>query len=100
MTRIEFEEKLAKIQDVDGLVAAVRGETDEEKILAAFRSYGLELTEEDLKDISFDGEELDLDQLDAVAGGCSCGGWLQHAVWTVLNWATGRRLSKHVGGDT
>ena len=59
MTRIEFEEKLAKIQNVDGLVAAVRGETDEEKILAAFRSYGLELTEEDLKDISFDGEELD-----------------------------------------
>ena len=40
--------------------------------------------------------ELDENSLDSVAGGCNCGGWLQHKFYqvarTIIKWVSGRDI--------
>lgn len=87
MSRMEFEAKLQEINDKEALVAALEKATSSEEAVALLKEYGVETSVEELeKEAAKDetGKELDVAELENVAGGCACGGTVPHWLYKTL----------------
>ena len=88
-----LEEKLKNVDNVDnveGFVEELRNAENDEAVLAVFKAYGVELTDEEINSFSAEGE-LDLEDLEAVAGGCKCKGILIRLVHNVIRYVCKRK---------
>ena len=93
MTNTELNTKIAKVENLEQLMADLRNAMDEEEIKEVLKAHGLDITLEDLAVIRLESDELAEDDLDDVAGGCKCKGPLKWLVTTFLCW-----VSKQVTG--
>lgn len=86
MTTTEMTALLKGIENIDQLMEELRIAQDEQALDAILRRYDLPITLEDMAGVSFDSDELDEEDLFAVAGGCSCKGPLKRVVNNFFNW--------------
>lgn len=96
-----IQERLGMIQDKEKFTEAVKNVKSAEEMIEVLNSFGIETTVEEVENefyplLKGENGELDEDSLDSVAGGCNCGGWLQHAFYQVarkiIKWASGRDI--------
>lgn len=81
-----LEEKLKNVDNLESLADELKNAEDDEEVLAVFKAYGVELTDEEINSFVSEGE-LDFEDLESVVGGCKCKGILIKIVHGVLNYA-------------
>lgn len=94
MTTTKLNNEFEKVENIEQLMADLKNAVSEEDVQAVLNSYGLELKVEDLAAIQLDGEELNVEELDNVAGGCKCNGFLKRAITNVLCWLVSKATGK------
>lgn len=95
MNRVEFEEKIKKIDNYGEILEKIKNVTDNEELLDVLKEYGIEITEEELediipKDLVNSEDEISEEDLENVAGGkCIHGKGLPHYFYNFLCWLAG-----------
>ena len=96
-----IQEKIKMIKEKETFADAVKNVKSAEEMIDVLNSFGIELTVEEIENefyplLKEENGELDENSLDSVAGGCNCGGWLQHKFYqvarTIIKWASGRDI--------
>ena len=78
MMNMELNEKIQQVANKEQLIADMRlAETDEE-VKEVLSRHGLEITDE--LEALMGQDELNPEDLDMVAGGCKCRGWLKRLI--------------------
>lgn len=86
MSRMEIEAKLQEIENKEAFIAALGKAASSEETVAVLKEYGIETSVEELeKELAQEecGKELEEEELESVAGGCICGGKLQHWLYNL-----------------
>ena len=86
-----IKERLEQIQDKERFAEAIKGAKSAEEMIEVLNSFGIETNVEEVENELFsilneEAGELDENKLDEVAGGCNCGGWLQHKFYQFGRW--------------
>ena len=97
MTIAELETKFEKVENIEKLMAELKAAADEKEVQNILDAYGLDLSTEELAQVEWDEDELNVEALDQVAGGCKCKGILKRVVTNFLCWlsekATGKKMT-------
>lgn len=102
MGRMEIEAKLKEIKDKDAFAEELEKATNPDEMVVVLGKYGVDTSVEELeKEIlpifeTEAGVELNETELENVAGGCSCGGWLPHMFYQTLRWLAKKALGIEV----
>ena len=103
MTTNELKAMIENLENVEQFMEDLRSAVEDEEVKAVLKNYGLEIEVEDLAKLDLGEDELDVDSLDMVSGGCKCKGILKRVVAKVLGWAykaaTGKKLKCPDCGD-
>lgn len=96
MTNMELKARVEKLENIQQFMDDLNNATDETEIKEVLANHGLEITLEELEQVTLDLDELSEEALEMVAGGkCKCKGILKRIVTNFLAWAvesvTGKR---------
>ena len=95
MMNTELNTKIAKVENVEQLMADLRSAMDEEEVKEVLKNHGLDITLEELESLQLESAELGEEDLDNVAGGgCKCRGPLKRIVTNFLCWLSERVTGK------
>ena len=89
MTKNEFAAKLSKNVNLTALAAEINNAENDDAVLEILKRYNLELNPEEIRALAEQEDELDEDDLNDVAGGCKCKGFLKRIITNFLLWITG-----------